>query len=275
MVIPMNGLLPSLLALALAAATTARAISLDWSAVTWTPGSLVNSYDIDPGNPGNDITITVSGNTSRLGDDSQTGNPTPDISTFKEGGQADPVQPSLAFLVDYTSRSQAITVTVDFNYQNGVNAASFLIFDIDVGSSTGSGHYTYVDQIRNMWGTRLDGSTIGATTLTNGPSVTLAGSGTSRTATGNASVPDSGSGSGDGNLYISFGTNVVDRIQFTYGSGSNAQSDPAAQAISFFTAAYTGRPVPEVGTTLGAAGVGLAALATLLLRRRQTAAARR
>ncbi len=268
MVILMSRLLSSLFALALAcAAASARAVSIDWSAVTWTPGSLTNSYDIDSGNPGNDITISVSGNTAQFGNDSQTGNPTPDISTFKEGGQAAPVQPSLALLVDYANRNQAITITVDFNYQNGVDTASFLIFDIDVGSPSGS-RFTYVDQIRNMWGTRLDGSTVGATTLTNGPSVTLAGSGTSRTATGNATVPDAGAGSGDGNLFISFGTNVVDRIQFTYGSASNAQNDPAAQAISFFTSAFQPKPVPEVGTALGAAGVGLAALAALLLRRR-------
>ena len=42
------------------------AVTLDWSAVTWTAGSLSNSYDIDPSNPGNDITIAMSGNTGNF-----------------------------------------------------------------------------------------------------------------------------------------------------------------------------------------------------------------
>ena len=44
----------------------AQAVTLDWDGVTWTAGSLSNSYDIDPVRPGNDITVTVSGNTTLL-----------------------------------------------------------------------------------------------------------------------------------------------------------------------------------------------------------------
>ncbi|MCC7519638.1 MAG: hypothetical protein IT578_10690 [Verrucomicrobiae bacterium] len=250
-----------------AAAASARAIVLDWSALTWTPGSLTNSYDIDPNNPGHDITITISGNVSALGNDTLTGDPTPDISTFKEGGQSSPIQPSLAFLVDFANKNQAITVTIDFNYQNGVDTVSYYIFDIDVGNASGS-KYTYVDQIRSIWGQRLDGAIMGATTLTNGPAVTLAGSGTNRTATANTrTVPDSGSGSGAGNLYVSYGTNVVNSIQFTYGSGANAQNNPATQAISLFNIEY--RVVPEMNALYGTSAVVLATLAALTWRRRR------
>ena len=42
----------------------AQALILDWDGVTWTAGSLSNSYDIDPVRAGNDITVTVSGNTT-------------------------------------------------------------------------------------------------------------------------------------------------------------------------------------------------------------------
>src|SRR5436190_593234 len=43
---------------------TSRAVTLDWDTVTWTAGSLSNSYDIDAARPGNDVTVTVSGNTT-------------------------------------------------------------------------------------------------------------------------------------------------------------------------------------------------------------------
>lgn len=36
----------------------ARAVVLNWSNVTWPAGSTSQSYDIDPTNPGNDITIS-------------------------------------------------------------------------------------------------------------------------------------------------------------------------------------------------------------------------
>jgi hypothetical protein len=45
-------------------AATGHAIVVAWDGLTRTPGTLNNSYDIDP-NPaqaGNDITVTVSGN---------------------------------------------------------------------------------------------------------------------------------------------------------------------------------------------------------------------
>ena len=40
-------------------ATAAHAITLDWDTVTWTAGSLSNSYNIDPLKAGNDITVSM------------------------------------------------------------------------------------------------------------------------------------------------------------------------------------------------------------------------
>jgi len=37
----------------------AAATLLDWNTVTWTPGSLTNSYDVDPGSPGNGATTNL------------------------------------------------------------------------------------------------------------------------------------------------------------------------------------------------------------------------
>src|SRR6266566_2680084 len=86
------------------------AVTLDWSTVTWTAGSLSNSYDVDPSNPGNDISITVSGNTSSLGGTS------PSIAGNLGGtGRA-----SLQLAPTFTLASQSITVSIAFNYTQGV-----------------------------------------------------------------------------------------------------------------------------------------------------------
>ncbi len=53
-------------ALAVSTSLHAATLTLDWNLVTWAPGQLSQSFDIDPSNPGNDITITVSGNTNRI-----------------------------------------------------------------------------------------------------------------------------------------------------------------------------------------------------------------
>src|ERR1700719_1802923 len=44
---------------------SASAVLVDWSVQNWPTGSLSNSYDVDPSNPENDVTITVSGNTGQ------------------------------------------------------------------------------------------------------------------------------------------------------------------------------------------------------------------
>jgi len=68
-------------------ANRAQAITLNWGSVAWTPGSLANSYDIDPAQPGNDVTVTVSGNTGQLQPEVVSPFPmTPAITTNFQGG---------------------------------------------------------------------------------------------------------------------------------------------------------------------------------------------
>jgi hypothetical protein len=45
---------------------TVNAVVVDWDTLTWTPGTFINSYDVDPAKAGNDVTVTVSGNTGQL-----------------------------------------------------------------------------------------------------------------------------------------------------------------------------------------------------------------
>src|ERR1044071_7187512 len=88
--------------------STCHAVTLDWDGVTWTPGSLSNSFDVDPVRPGNDVTVTVSGNTSILQPELVAPNPmTPAVTTNFQGGMGT-AQNSLCIAVNFANQSQAI-----------------------------------------------------------------------------------------------------------------------------------------------------------------------
>ena len=89
-----------------------RAALVNWDVLSWTPGALSNSYDVDPGNPGNDVTFTVSGSTSTFTNDSATGTLTPAITMSLAGGLS-PVQSSLQLAANLHTNS-TITMTVGF-----------------------------------------------------------------------------------------------------------------------------------------------------------------
>jgi len=242
--------------------SAAHAITLDWSTVPWTAGSLANSYDIDPAKPGNDITVTVSGNTAQLQPEVVPPNPmTPAITTDLQGGQANPVS-SLCLAVNFTNQSQAVTVTVDFSslYSLGVQNVSFTLFDVDFDNAAGSS--TYQDQLRNIVATGVDGSQVAATITTSGNN-TLSGSGLTQIVDGIASGADTGAGSGNSNVTISFGTNAIKSFTFTYGSGSGTVADPTYQHVGIYDVNFTA--VPEMNPAWSAVGSCLVA-AVLILR---------
>lgn len=228
---------------------TANAVLLDWDSVTWTPGSLTRSFDIDASNPGNDVTVTISGDTGKF----QAGYPA--IVNDLTGG-LNPVENSLQLFMDYSNRSQAVTVKVDFNYANGVDLVSFKLFDIDIGSGN-----SFVDQIRNIQGS-LNGGPAIAATLSGSANNVIAGSGLSQTITGTA-VTDSPSG--NANAIVSFGSAYINSLTFTYGSASYASQNPAQEAISFHDINF--RPVvPETGVTLAAVACCLISVFLVRLR---------
>lgn len=133
----------------------ADALVLDWDTVTWTPGSLSNAYDIDAGAPGNDVTVTVSGNTNTLTNDSNTGLMTPAITQTLTGGLS-PVQNSLQFAANLRTNSD-IFVNVNFSaqYTMGVSNVSVTIFDIDVQTNN--------DIVSGIYGIALDETHVAAT----------------------------------------------------------------------------------------------------------------
>ncbi|HZR77893.1 MAG TPA: hypothetical protein VFA58_01720 [Chthoniobacterales bacterium] len=235
---------------------------VDWSALTWTPGSLSNSYDVDAGYAGNDVTATISGNTAQLQPSLVTGNPqTPAITRAFDGGLGTSPH-TLELALNLTSNAQYVTFTLDFSalYTTGVANVSFTLFDIDFSNSSGN---TYQDVISSIQATSVGGTQIAPTITGVGGNVALTGTGLSQVLTGQTSTVDLGAGSGAGNATITFNATDIASITFTY-SSSALFADPTYQHIGIYNIDYS--VVPEPGT-LGAC-VAIAMLAVWRAHRR-------
>lgn len=239
-----------------------HAVTLDWDAVSWTAGSLSNSYDIDPSKPGNDVTVTVSGNTSQLTTELVSPNPmTPAVTTDFQGGLAT-AQNTLCLAVNFANQSQSVTVAVNFsaNYTLGVQNVSFTLFDIDFSNASGN---TYQDLLSSITALSVDGTTLVAPTITTSANNQLSGTGLTQVVNGMASTVDTGAGSGNGNVTISFGATAIKSFTFTYGSGSGTVADPTYQHVGMHDVTFT--PVPEINPAWSALGSCLLA-AIIILR---------
>ena len=259
-----SALIKSLAVLTLVwAASSADAVTLDWDTVTWTPGSLTNSYDIDPSAAGNDVTVTVSGDTGQLGSEPPQ---TPALTTNLQGGLAT-AENSLTLLLDLANQAQNVMVTVNFSaqYSAGVTNVSFTIFDVDYANINGSGGAKFQDQISSIRALSIDGVTLIAPTITVSPNNTLSGTGLNQVVDGNTTTNDTGPGSGSANVTISFGANAIQSFFFIYGSGSSTAADPTAQHIGIGDISFT--PVPEINPAWSAVASCLFA-AALVLRHR-------
>jgi len=240
---------------------TGHAVVVDWDALTWTPGTLTNSYDVDPAQTGNDITVTVTGNTGQLQPEILSPYPqTPAITTNFQGGLGT-AQNTLSIAVNFTNQSQSVTVTIDFSalYSLGVQNVSFTLFDFDFASG---GSSNYQDKLSGITALSIDGTTLVAPTITTSSANTLTGSGLTQVVTGTASVADTGATSGNGNVTISFGTTAIRSFTFTYGSGSGTVADPTYQHVGIHDITFT--PVPEINPTWTAVGSCLAAAALII-----------
>lgn len=219
------------------------AVVLDWSSVTWTPGSLTQSYDVDS-DGFNDLRVTFSGNTGALAGGS------PAISTSYQGVE------TLAADLDFSSMSGSITVTITF-LNTLATDLSFSLYDIDADRKGNSSNFAYQDLLSGITGLGEKGTV--TPTVTVGSSVTYA----SGTAQGDDVVPSSSSA---GNVNVTFSEEVAS-IQFTYGSSGNiAGNDPDPQDFAITKVSF--RKVPEVGVAPIAAGLCVAcALLRFPLRR--------
>jgi hypothetical protein len=128
---------------------------------------------------------------------------------------------------------------MQFHYAEGVNDVSFRLFDVDQQTiAAGS-----TDQIRNIRARFGAGPELAAS-VTEARANDVAFNGTlNATITGTANAAET---SADGNSVISFGSQTLDRVTFTYGSSSGASANPAVQWIALHDIYYN-QKVPEVG----------------------------
>jgi hypothetical protein len=248
----------------------AQALVLDWDTATWTNGSLNNSFDIDPANAGNDLTVAITGNTGQLGTE-PTGEVTPALTTLLAGGRS-PIEKTLTLYLDLTTQTQAVTISINFSalYAQGVQNVSFSIFDVDFANEGGGGA-TFQDQLRSISGTALDGSLV-APTITTSASNSVTGTGLGQVVNGTATTGDTGSGSGAANVTISFGATAIRSLSFVYGGGTNTKNDPTPQHVGIHDINFT--PVPEINPALSAALSCIAAAGLMFFHRRRVRARR-
>jgi len=244
------------LLLLLLAPASAKAMVLDWSNVTWSAGSLTGSFDIDPDNPGNDVTVTITGSTGQFFNSTY-----PKITSDFTGGLGAGTD-QLDLYVDYSNTSQSITVAVTFNYAGGVSDVNFILFDVDTGAVTGKGknpERAFVDQITGIAAVATNDTLVAPTiTVANSTYTQTSGSGTNQTITGQDVANDF---SGQGSVTIDFGTNTISGFSFTYGEGPGSEKDPFAQGIGLYDVNYKPK-VPEYHPGLLSALMCLLVVAT-------------
>jgi hypothetical protein len=150
-------------------------------------------------------------------------------------------------------------------YTLGVENVSFTIFNVDFFSS---GPDSWQDVIKSISAVSVDGITLIAPTISFlGSAVTHSGTGLNQTLTGNSLVPDTGAGSGAGNVTISFGTNAIRSFTFTYADGLGSKPNPTFQNIAIGDISFS--PVPEMNPAMVSGASCIAAMViTVFLQRR-------
>lgn len=218
------------------------AVVFDWTQpyATWTAGQTSNTYNFDPANPGNDITISV----VYTGAAQTAGYPinTAAGSSVVGSNDATRLQIRTTGMGGTNPVTNNVTITITFNYAAGVTNAGFTLIDVD--KQTGS----WIDRF----------SSINATPVTGSPnSVALTATSAN---TGVATVTGSGT---LGMTVQGVGVNVTDHSgDITFATGAtpiksltlnwnNPGPDLLGQVIALSNISFT-PVVPEVGSGSGA-----------------------
>jgi hypothetical protein len=237
----------------------AGAATLDWDSVTWTAGSLQNSYDVT-GDGINDIRVTVSAIAGGTGSFQLT-SPANSGGLLQGGTGGD----TLVLAVNWTGTNTPLTVTIDF-FNLGASNVSFKLVDIDRGNNTADEGYR--DLISSIKARRTTGTYVGPTALTGSANNTATLNGTNSQVIGNSDVDNNNPGNAAGDATINFGTNLINQVSFVYGNGSGAPGNPGLQLIGIGDITFTPR-VPEVHPAWAASIICLIPVALRWGRRRR------
>jgi hypothetical protein len=231
---------------------SAQAVTLDWGNENWSGGSFDQSFNFDTGNGGNDVRVRIEGDTGGLVSNV-------DDTSDLTGGFGATDGESIYLNTDYAqqgfSSTGEIIVRINFNYSQDISNLNFYLFDVD--RSNGD----WVDLISNFQAYRGGVLQTGVfPTLTAGTANTVENAGgTTVQVRGNASAGDT---TDDGNVFVDFGSAIVDEIRFTW---TNEDAGLDNQWIGLHNINYT--PAPEPATVV--TGTLLLALVGLHMLRKK------
>ncbi len=186
----------------------AGATIFDWDTVTWSAGSLSNSYSL--ANIGT-VAFSISAPSGIFLNNSTFGGQTPAESTYYNAGLY-PGQQALHYLIDVADQTQSAVTTITLG--NSAQAVRFIVSDVDDGGAQ------FKDQLV------VTGSLNGVPVvpiLTNGSSNSVVGN----VATGTAAAANDVQ---DGNVIVTF-QNPVDTIVIDYGPSPAGPAAPGQQGI--------------------------------------------
>ncbi len=197
----------------------------DWDLISWTAGSLNNSYAVTGiGTVNFAITSTATWvNNAGFGGQSPTNN-----NAAITGGLS-PAQYALHQYLDFNTQSETADTVITL--PTAVPGAQFSVFDIDFNAGQ------FADKLV------ITGSYQGATVL---PTLT---NGISNYVVGNTAVGDAGAANttANGTVVVTF-TQPIDQITIKYGNHTTAPSNPGGQAMALHDITFC-RPVAVLGVT--------------------------
>ncbi|MDJ0921756.1 MAG: GEVED domain-containing protein [Henriciella sp.] len=197
----------------------------DWDGENWTTGALSQSYPTS----GVGLNFDFSGDTGFFVNNASFGGQSPARSSTISGGLS-PAEQALLFVVNYTSSTQAVELEIDLGTAGeGVAAAQFTIFDVDINPSTAN-NANFIDRIRVLG---YFGGAARTPILTGSTSNSVSGA----TATGTASV---GSTSAAGNVTVTFDT-PVDQVVIFYDNDPAVVPNPGQQGVAVHDITYCER----------------------------------
>lgn len=234
----------------------AQAVLLDWDALTWVPGTLVNSYDIDPSHPGNDVRVSILGDTGYMVANF------PQLTTELTGGIA-PAPKSLTLRADFPTRSENLVVAIDFLYEAGVQNVDYTLFDVDYESASNKRDSTLHvgllatanDADRDLLLNYLHTLTppygsydVDPTTMTGSAANAIEAATPGTLAKGMSPAADNTSA---GNVTVDYGNSVIRAALFRLDVNFVPDANPDLVNIALNDISFT--PVPEAGTFLAGA----------------------
>lgn len=225
---------------------TRHGIVLDWSKLpegqSWTSGDTKGSFDPDPANAGDDIAISVASHGVNF------------TNEYPQNAQFDPkmqIGNDDAFSLrlrtpGMESEKNSVTITITFNYPQGVNNVSFSLLDVDASDADTGGRW--IDRISSISATPVEGPADSVALIGENISTdvnTLLDSGTLKmTVAGNPKAGDVTDHSGD--VFFHTDETLIRSITFTW---NNPGKNFDGQAIALGNISFT--PVPEIGGSRG------------------------